>query len=75
MGGGVRGIVLENVQRKRLIIAGHDGTLSVSQMQIGAGLTGKSSMHSLRHSPTELYLNELRPTLCFGHICGQFLCL
>ena len=47
---------------------GHHGTLSVSQTQIGAGLTRKSSMHSLRHASTELYLKELRPTLCFGHI-------
>jgi len=35
---------------------GHNGTLSVSQMQIGAGLSGKSSMHSLRHALTELYI-------------------
>jgi len=53
--------------------SGTNSTLSVRQMQIGAGLTRKSAKHSPCNASTELlYLKELRPTVSnFVHICVQ----
>jgi len=56
-------------------LPGHHRTFSVMQKQIRAWLTGKSAKHILRNASTEIYLNELRSTLSFGHICVQFLWL
>ena len=54
---------------------GHNKTLSVSQMQIGAaGLTpGKRAKHSLyiRNVSIKVYFEEFRPALNF---CHRFVC-
>ena len=66
---------LEMFRVNVLEFPGNHGTLSESQMQIGATcrLIGKGAMPSLHNASTEIYLKELRPTSCFGHIFVQFL--